>query len=212
VTTADPPQELASRGRKRDPDIDHRVLTAARVLVGENGVRGASFSAIAELARVGKPSVYLRWPNYTSVLVAVITDMETAVEPVTAGTLSGRLLQALEQDEVFLTDPERVGFIGAVLHAADAVPECATELQARILGPRRDRLVSILRGTGWPFSRERSRRIEAAADALQAPLLHAIVCGSAAPSYGGRANVVAIVVEGVGSRSLRDNGAGSPTT
>lgn len=203
MTSADPPPESARRGRRRDSDINRRVLGAARTLVAQNGVRGASFSSIASCAGSGKPSLYLRWPNYTGILVAVIAEMETVVEPLIEGSVPERLLKALEEDRAFLTDPERIGFISAVLSAADSVPVCARELRTRVLAPRRDRLVSIMREHGGPpVSAERGRRIEAAADHLQAPLLHAIVCRGSTPSYGGLANAVATVVEGVGTRPL----------
>lgn len=65
-----------SRGRPRDPAVTPKVLQAAREIVAEVGLRNASMSAIADRAGVGKPTVYLRWPNLMALVDAAIEDLE----------------------------------------------------------------------------------------------------------------------------------------
>jgi AcrR family transcriptional regulator len=73
VTTTEIPKR--KRGRPRDPSVDERVLQATREVVAEVGVCGASMSAIADRAGVGKPTIYLRWPNLPEVIQAATDDV-----------------------------------------------------------------------------------------------------------------------------------------
>ncbi len=66
----DPRTDGRGRGRPRDPDLDARVLAAARALVAEVGYHQVGMDSIASRAGVGKASIYRRWPTKA----AVVTD------------------------------------------------------------------------------------------------------------------------------------------
>ena len=68
------------RGRPRDSSADRRILDATIELVGELGVAGASMSAIAERAGVGKPTIYIRWPNRQAVIAAALAEVMEGLE------------------------------------------------------------------------------------------------------------------------------------
>lgn len=72
--------ELRRRGRPRDPSIEGRVLAAAKEVVAEVGVTGASMSAIADRAGVGKPTIYLRWRDLRSVIESATQEPLRDVE------------------------------------------------------------------------------------------------------------------------------------
>lgn len=76
-------EQRRPRGRPRDPQADRRILAAAREVAGEVGVRNVTMSAIADRAGVGKPTIYLRWPNVPAVLVAALGELD--IDPVAAG-------------------------------------------------------------------------------------------------------------------------------
>jgi AcrR family transcriptional regulator len=63
-------------GRPRDPQLDQRVHTAAMQVYGRVGWAGFSIEAVAREARVGKSSIYLRWPDTTTLL---LDSLEAAV-------------------------------------------------------------------------------------------------------------------------------------
>jgi AcrR family transcriptional regulator len=72
------------RGRPRDPHFEDRVFDAAVSLYGRVGLEGASMGAIARQARVGKASLYLRWPDRDALLndalrarIVLDTDIDT---------------------------------------------------------------------------------------------------------------------------------------
>jgi len=56
-------------GRPRDPMLEERVQEAACRLYGRVGWAGFSIDAVARESRVGKSSIYLRWPNNTALLI-----------------------------------------------------------------------------------------------------------------------------------------------
>jgi len=66
------------RGRPADPDIDHRVLTAALTVYGEVGWAGFTLDAVARRAPAGKAALYRRWPTKEALLLAAL---ERLAEP-----------------------------------------------------------------------------------------------------------------------------------
>jgi AcrR family transcriptional regulator len=68
------------RGRTRDPEVDEAILAAAMDLLAEIGYARLTMDQVAARARVGKASVYLRWPNKVA-LVAEAIQHRSAVVP-----------------------------------------------------------------------------------------------------------------------------------
>src|SRR5919198_452119 len=68
------------RGRPRDPGVDEAILEAAVELLAEIGFARLTMDQVVERARVGKASVYLRWPNKVA-LVAEAIQHRSAVVP-----------------------------------------------------------------------------------------------------------------------------------
>lgn len=73
-------RERSRRGRARDPQVDEAILAAAVDLLAEIGYARLTMDQIAARARVGKASVYLRWPNKVA-LVAEAIHHRSAVAP-----------------------------------------------------------------------------------------------------------------------------------
>src|SRR5260370_24574765 len=68
------------RGRPRDPAVDEAILAAAIDLLAEAGYARLTMDQVAARARVGKASVYLRWPNKVA-LVAEAIQHRSGVVP-----------------------------------------------------------------------------------------------------------------------------------
>lgn len=68
------PSANAGTGRPRDPTMEQRVRQAACDLYGRVGWAGFSIDAVAREARVGKSSIYLRWPDQTALLLDSLQD------------------------------------------------------------------------------------------------------------------------------------------
>jgi AcrR family transcriptional regulator len=63
------------RGRRRDADVDRRILSVARAVYAERGWAGFNFDVIAHQARVSKDAIYRR---YTSKIDLLLSTMARA--------------------------------------------------------------------------------------------------------------------------------------
>ncbi|HZL01963.1 MAG TPA: helix-turn-helix domain-containing protein [Cellulomonas sp.] len=73
------------RGRPRDPDLEARALSAALEVFGEKGWVAMTIDEVATRARVGKSSIYLRWPDKTSLLTDALRQVQLGVTVEAAG-------------------------------------------------------------------------------------------------------------------------------
>lgn len=73
-------------GRKRDHEIDGRIMAAAVDLYARNGWSGFSFEAVARAAGVGKPAVYLRWSSREDLLGAAMESISSPYSATDTGS------------------------------------------------------------------------------------------------------------------------------
>lgn len=99
-------------GRPRDAAIDERVLDATRQLVEEAGYHQVTMEAIAARARVGKATLYRRWPNKASVISAAVAEGLAPHPPERSGNWREDAVAYLGEIVAMLTllgDPSVVG-------------------------------------------------------------------------------------------------------
>ncbi|MBY6412621.1 TetR/AcrR family transcriptional regulator [Rhodococcus sp. BP-252] len=80
-------------GRPRDPDLERRVFDAAVDIFGTRGWAKFSIETVARQASVGKASIYLRWPNKTTLLQDAIEDRIAVVATQDSGDIRTDLLE-----------------------------------------------------------------------------------------------------------------------
>lgn len=167
-------------------------------MVGEVGVRGASVSAIARRAVVGKPSVYLRWPNLSAILVAAIADLQVPLRHIRGDSLEHSLVLACDDDHVALVQGPHAGFLSAALYEGSTNAAVATELESSVFGPRRGRLLGILRSDPG-IARSREHGLEAVVDSLHAPILRDLALRATGSGHD-LAQSVSSIVHGIRPR------------
>jgi AcrR family transcriptional regulator len=98
-------EPTAKRGRPRDLAFEDRVFDAAVSLYGRHGLEGCGIGAIAREARVGKASVYLRWPDKETLLrdaldarIVLDTDVDTGDLRADLRRLAEQMLRMLWTD------------------------------------------------------------------------------------------------------------------
>lgn len=71
--------------RHIDPDLEGRVLEAARKLLHKSGDKGLSMRVVAQMAGTNTPALYRRFPNREALLKALVESFQKeayiAVEP-----------------------------------------------------------------------------------------------------------------------------------
>jgi len=85
-------------GRPRNKKSDKAILNAALQLVVEKGIQGASMEAIAELAGVGKPTLYRRWNSKEYLIIDVIRELNLRVAFKDSGNFRDDLIQFLKEE------------------------------------------------------------------------------------------------------------------
>jgi AcrR family transcriptional regulator len=93
------------RGRPRDAGLEARVLDAAVEEYAERGWAGLTMDGVARRAKVGKSTLYLRWPDKESLLAAAVEAIAQPIEPAETGSLRGDLEQMARQLRAWYADP-----------------------------------------------------------------------------------------------------------
>jgi AcrR family transcriptional regulator len=70
------------RGRRRDADVDRRILDVARAVYAERGWAGFNFDVVAHQARVSKDAVYRRYASKIDLLLSTMTRDAAEHDPV----------------------------------------------------------------------------------------------------------------------------------
>jgi AcrR family transcriptional regulator len=90
---ARPIPQINRRGRPRSRQAEASILKATRELLAEQGLTLMTIEEVASRARVGKASIYRRWPNKAALALDAFVDDYLAGIPVRdTGTLRGDLL------------------------------------------------------------------------------------------------------------------------
>ena len=91
-----PVPERGRPGRRRDPSVDTAVRAAVIELLAERGWDGVSMDGVAARARVGKASIYRRWPSRVQMVADTMRELNRAeLETPDTGSLRGDLLVVL---------------------------------------------------------------------------------------------------------------------
>ena len=103
----DPHQEPEGRrrGRPRDANLESRVLEAAVEEYAERGWAGLTMDGVARRAKVGKSTLYLRWPDKETLLAAAAEVFAAPIEPADTGKLRGDIEAMARQLRAFYADP-----------------------------------------------------------------------------------------------------------
>ncbi|MBV8933269.1 MAG: TetR/AcrR family transcriptional regulator [Kutzneria sp.] len=138
------------RGRPRSEQARRAVLDAALTLCRRDSYQATTMKGIADLAGVGRQTVYRWWPTKSEVFLEAVIDLIDAQRAALPDTGDAR-----RDVELFLADT----FTGTPSVAREAVaglmadaqqdPGFANRLQGRLLAPRRATLRELLARGGF---------------------------------------------------------------
>ena len=137
-----PRRSSGSRGRPRDPEIEHLVRRATLELLGEVGYDRTSIDAVAARSGVAKASVYRRWPGKSELVLDAIRESEPHQDepPTDTGSLRGDLLALVPTLLVFSSfDSAQEPIITGLVQAMRSNPELTAHVRHRIVGALRHR-------------------------------------------------------------------------
>lgn len=121
---------MSKPGRPRSADVERRILAATLGILEEEGMEGASIEAVARRAKVGKTSIYRRWPNLGALIIAAMNEyLDVPVE--VTGDLRGDLLRSAGEWARLLRSPLGRGVLLSFLSEKGASRELRREVQAK---------------------------------------------------------------------------------
>jgi AcrR family transcriptional regulator len=170
--------QAARTGRPRSEKIHQAILKAAVELVLTSGFRAVSIEAIAAKARVGRMTIYRRWPNKAAIVMDAFVmrvDSDTLFSPAKSFTESIRL-QMRTMAKAFRGKDGTL--IRTLLAEAQFDPELATALRERWTMPRRRMAVAYFREGINEGALRADIDPDAMIDLLYAPLYYRLQMGT----------------------------------
>jgi len=155
-------------GRPRNPQADRAILRATLKLLMEHGYAGMSVERVASEAGVGKNTIYRRYASKEELAAAAVRALTDDMDPTPdTGSARNDMVEMIIRNQVLLERGPGFAMIGALLVEERRNPELFELFRQRIMRPRRDETLMILkRGV---------ERGEIRADADLEVAIHAIV-------------------------------------
>lgn len=129
-------------GRRRDPDIDARVLVATRDVYAQFGWAGFHFDRVAKAAQVSRDVLYRRYADREALLIDALAD---AVLPTVAGEgpIRDRLMTYARDIYTYFTSAAGISSLRIHLEARQ-FPELYAMYRSRVVDPNFDVNISAL--------------------------------------------------------------------
>jgi AcrR family transcriptional regulator len=100
------------RGRPRDPQTDERITAAAAELMLQRGFDRTTVDDVAARARVGKATVYRRWPSKEDLAVAAMETLyNTEMPEPDTGSVHTDLLASYRSVLEFVNTPQGSAYL-----------------------------------------------------------------------------------------------------
>jgi AcrR family transcriptional regulator len=132
-------------GRPRDPQVDRAILDAVTDLLGEEGYEGLTIEGVAARARVGKTTVYRRWPTKAALVVDALAAAAESVGVFDTGDVEADLRQTVRHMADTMGKGRRADMMGGMATAIARDPELAEVFRTSFLRPRRESVKALLR-------------------------------------------------------------------
>ncbi|MDE0132867.1 MAG: TetR/AcrR family transcriptional regulator [bacterium] len=137
-------QRNARPGRPRDPGVDRAIVRETLRALADQGYQGMSIEGVAEAAGVGKTTIYRRYASKVEMVVAALSTIRHSMGPLSdTGSLRSDLAGMMTQAHRVL--PRVFSVMDAVLVEEGRNPELLELVRERILRPRRDEVMTMLR-------------------------------------------------------------------
>jgi AcrR family transcriptional regulator len=132
-------------GRPRSEQAEQAIIDAALSLFAEEGPDGLCIERVAARARVGKATIYRRWPGKEDLLLAAIAALKAPL-PEPAG-------HSVREDLVALVgamcqhgaDPRQAREFALLLGEGDKYPRLMARYLETVVEPRREVIRTVLR-------------------------------------------------------------------
>jgi AcrR family transcriptional regulator len=167
------------RGRPRSERGRQAILRAARELLDQGGPGAVTMEAVAERAKVGKPTVYRWWPDRHAVAMAALMHTDPATARAGAGlpALTALRKELVRIAERFATPTGR--HVATMIAAADRDSELSKSFRNHFVLARRAEGKALLIQAIRQGEIRRGVALEVALDMLYGPIFFRLLMGHA---------------------------------
>ena len=132
-------------GRPRDANRDEAILQATMQILREEGYAGLTIEGVAAGAKVGRPTIYRRWPSKPALAVAaLVSSGRLAMPGPDTGSLRDDLLTVQRHQIELMNSPESRRITAGLVADLVADPELAETYVSQYLVPRRATVWQVL--------------------------------------------------------------------
>ncbi|MEM9797874.1 MAG: TetR/AcrR family transcriptional regulator [Pseudomonadota bacterium] len=139
-------------GRPRDRAIDGAIVDAARALLAEGGLVAMTMEAVAKRAKIGKQTLYRRYPSR----LPLLADVMGAISVERAGGADARVVDLIAGAYAFAESGAGRDVMRALLSDAAGDPAAMAMVYERFVAARLDGLTAALMREG-PMDRDAAR-------------------------------------------------------
>ncbi len=193
-----PPERI---GRPRDSRVHHAILDATRELLTSGSYAELSMESVAARARVGKKTLYRRWPSKAPLVAEAVLEAygRSGSFPVAqTDDIRADLRAWLNEHAEFLAEPPNAALVRALVAAAAARPGDGEDLYQQLSAPQLAGLTTRLRQAVDDGELRAGADVDAVAHALVGTLLlHALT--RSGDSVGGFDGLVHALLDGISS-------------
>ena len=175
-----PASEAVRRGRPRSEAADRDILDAAIRLLGRDGYQGLSMAGVAQMAGVGKPTLYRRYASKADLVAAALVHATSGPEPPLPSGTRAALRALVGSTAEALAAPGAMVIIGSLLAQEQGDPQLIEALRARVFGPRHVVVERVLREGIAAGALHPATPVDVVIDVLFGAVLSRAVVGAAA--------------------------------
>ena len=191
--------DAPTRGRPRDAALDRRIAEAALDVLADLGIAGFTIEAVAHRAGVGKSTIYRRCTGRDELLAVALDHLRDDTHMVMGeGSARDRLEAALAFIRTPMTHTRGGRVMAQVISAGAQHPDFLAVFYDRVLGPRRQMLIDILREgitEGWV---DPDADLDAAVTLLVGPMIFLKVWHGTPVASVSTDDIVVLALRGVG--------------
>jgi AcrR family transcriptional regulator len=158
-----------TRGRPPSPTARTAIIEATLQLLAERGFQAATIEAIAARARVGRNTIYRRWPAKEDLIVDALRELSADLDEQEGDDLYARLLDWIRDFARVFADPLFGRLLPGALGELQRNPAFAHAWADRLVRPRREALKELLSGAVDRGELRRDANVEQIADLLSGP-------------------------------------------
>jgi AcrR family transcriptional regulator len=133
------------RGRPRRASARPAILEATLDLLAKGGFQEATIDAIAARAGVGRNTIYRRWDSKEELIAEALHELTAELDVHEADDFYGLLLDWIRDFARVFADPSFGRILPAVLGELQTNPAFARVYAERVVRPRYDALLELLR-------------------------------------------------------------------